>query len=526
MPEMASDLLPSVYRERYAHPMSQTEGVQFPLIYGAQCDTAIQAADLRAISKLCDELRAKDTSEDSVKSRSFLNYCLGNLCSAWSRIDGETANGWRSNTFPIKRSNAIDHFRKALKLDEEASFSWHSEAQTNLGNELAYQGRGIEAMAYWKARLSEQRDAGFVSALSRTRELVWTSHWLNDESHCILFQYEAYRQAKELERHEKETDHPFVLSALGPGGELRALIEHGDENFSSLQNWQDECQPSTHSEGEMSYRQWCLKHRLFANPLILLTDRWIAAKDVLQFPNHVVKVGEGPFLSAAFSSIKREYCFARLLAYEGANGIHPSWENDELFLTDTLDSVHLDGATEKLKTSLRVCFGVFDSLAFLLNRYFQRGAAVSEFRPRWIKENLGHIDNPFLSSLYWLACDLSDTSKIPAGIWKAPQAELSEIRKLRNAVEHGWLRIAVGTPGIWHSDSDFAETITPSELKRLVLLTLRVTRSALVYLTQAVKFHENHQPKDPSLVIPIPAPLLDSPGAISAIFGFGDDKSE
>jgi len=258
----------------------------------------------------------------------------------------------------------------------------------------------------------------------------------------------------------------------------------------------------------------------------LLTDRWIASSDVLQFPNHVVKVGEGPFLPAAFSSMKREYCFARFLAYEGFKNIHPSWENSHLYLTDTLDFVCLDGATEKLKTALRVCFGVFDSLALLLNRYFQCGAAQSEFKPRWIKENLRQIDNPFLNSLYWLACDLTDTSKIPPGVWKVPQAELSELRRLRNAVEHGWLRVAVGKHGVWEPDSDFAETLTPDELKRMTLLTLRVTRSALMYLTMAVKFHEDTRQRAPGLIAPIPTPLLGSPGDINKLFGFGDTEHE
>jgi len=234
--------------------------------FGLRCDAAIDAGDAASIEALCDELRSRDAAAAAEEIRSFLNYCLGNLYSAWSRIEGETADGWRSDQFPVKRSTATDHFRKALKMDVNASFAWHDQARTNLGNELAHQGRGIEALAYWKPRLTRKSDAGFVSALSRARELVWTSRWLNDSSHSHLFQYEACLQARELDARKEETDHPFVLAALGPSGELRELIGYGDAHLDSLLDWQNSSAQSG-TEDDIAYREWCLKRRLFANPV-------------------------------------------------------------------------------------------------------------------------------------------------------------------------------------------------------------------------------------------------------------------
>lgn len=495
-----------------------------PSDFGSACAKAIEKQCRKTLLDLCDELEKRVHVESSLKIRSFFYYLLGNLFSSRSYMEKETAAGWQTQDFPVYRAKSIDCFRECLRLTSDHTVDWHSEAKTNLGNELSQQCRGIEALFYWNPDFSTHGDTPFVSALSRSQFLAWVGQWLNDPNHRTLFIYEAYSQLKLLEEHISSTDHAFVRSSFEEDTNIHELLALGDAQFQSLHNWQHSSEESKASDAELSYRKWCSSHRLFANPINLLTTNQIANQDVLQFPNYVVAAGDGPFLPAAFSSAKREFCFARFLAYEGLNGFHPEYENDLLFLTDTLDYVHLDGATEKVKTSLRVCFGVLDSIAFILNHYFKCESNHCAFSSNWIRNNLSGFKNPFLNALFWLACDLTDTDSIPPDRWKAPQAELSEIRKLRNSIEHGWLRIANGKHHIWDDDSDFARTITPKDLRRVTLLTLRVTNCALLYLTLAIKYNEEENSKDSGLVLPMHTPLIDDPEEISRAFGFDDNE--
>lgn len=492
----------------------------------ANCDQAIEAGDETLIQQLADYIQseAKKTEDDS--RLAIFQYYLGNLSSGLSRIRQESADGWRTDNYPLARSNAIDHYRECLKLNQDANRALSNETTTNLGIELAHQERGIEALAYWNPDFNLNGDTPFVSACSRSRELLRISKYLNDDSHSTLFNYESYRSLKKLKENENATTHGAVLHHLQHDEQANWLIKYGDKNFKKLANWQDKNVSTSSSPEEKAYRSWCLKKGLFANPINLLTENPIADRDILQFPNHTVRLGEGPFLPAAFSSAKREYCFGRFLAYEGSKGIHPAFEDKALYLTDTLDYALLDGSTEKLKTSLRVCFGVLDSLAFILNRYFRCEGKQPSFSSRWIKNCLAEIENPFIDALYWLACDLTDTDSIPASKWKAPRAGLSEIRKLRNSIEHGWLRIASESPKIWKTESDFAQTITPADLKRLVLLTLKVTNSALLYLTLAVKFHELQSGSKDDPTLPMITPLIDDPGSLAELFRLDEDPEE
>ena len=153
--------------------------------------------------------------------------------------------------------------------------------------------------------------------------------------------------------------------------QIAKVMEFGRSKSQTEIEWDKNFPCPNYSDDEKIYRSWCLKNRLFANPLNDITQKWIADQDILQFPNHIVNAGEGPYFSAAFSSLKREYCFARFLAYEGMHGIHPEYENTKMFLTDTLDGERYEGHTEKVKTAFRICFSVLDSLAMLVNKYFE-----------------------------------------------------------------------------------------------------------------------------------------------------------
>ena len=477
-----------------------------------ESDKAISCENQRDIERLIRDLEIRLKTNSPVIEKCYCHYILGNLYSGHSRLLKEDASGWRNDNFPKNLTSEINHLRLA-----EALISAHGQIdadaiRTNLANALSKQRRNIEILDYWKCDFTVQGDASFVSSISKARELLWISHWLNDPSHTHLYQYEAYLLLQELQKHISKKDHSEVINLFNTNTEVINLLEMGGELFSPLENLGKTSDEIKYANKEKEYRAWCLKNRLFANPVNDLTTEWFAARDILQFPNYKVRVGDGPYLSAAFSSLKREYCFARFMAYEGIHKIHPTFENEKLFLTNTLDYVHYSGSIEKIKTSFRICFSVFDSIAFLLNFYFDCNSKVVSFSSRWIKDNFKDKEgNYFIDALYWLACDLTDNPELTSNPikWKAPNPCAAEIRKIRNAIEHGWLRVAEQDSGIWNASSDFAHIVTPGTLQKHTLFVLKLVRAAMLYLCMAVTYNEKSTAKSESFIPTNPILLVD-----------------
>ncbi len=498
-------------------------------VLAEQCDAAISDANEQSINDLI-EVVTKYTSKDcSNEKRCCAHYLLGNLYGTLSSILQESASGWRKNippenisqedataceedNFPINLSAEINHLRQAKALISEETEQIGNEIITNLANAVAHQRRNIEVLNQWVCDFSIEGDAPFVSILSKARELIWISKNLNDESHQHLYQYEAFLLLKHLKDHIHNTDHQSVINTLDNDPEILHYLENGEEFFKPIAGWKTKHKPDSYSHDEKSYRKWCLKERLFVNPINDITTEWIADQDILQFPNHTVSIGDGPFFSASFSALKREFCFARYMAYEGINQIHPKFETDKLFLVNTLDYVDYSGATEKVKAAFRICFSVLDSLSSLMNAYFQCNAKGASFTPKWIKDHFkGNDENHFIDALYWLSCDLFDNEKVFKNPqkWKAPNPSASEIRKIRNAIEHGWLRVAEGECTIWDKDNDFAYLVTPQQLQAHTLFLLKLVRSAMLYLTMAVKLNEASETEESGIVVQSPLDIID-----------------
>ena len=476
------------------------------------CDAAILDSNEQNIQDLIKTATKYTTETYSNEERCYAHYLLGNLHGKLVWILKEDASGWRNNNYPKNITAEINHLRQAKALISERTEQIRSKIVTNLANAVTHQRRNIEVLNQWVCDFNIEGDAPFVSALSKARELIWISRNLNDESHKHLYQYEAFLLLKHLKDHIHNTDHQSIISTLNNDPEILYYLENGAAFFKPLADWQTKHTSEEYSPEEKSYRKWCLKGRLFVNPINDITTEWIADQDILQFPNHTVKIGDGPFFAASFSALKREFCFARYMAYEGFNQIHPKFETDKLFLVNTLDYVDYSGTTEKVKAAFRICFSVLDSLAAVTNSYFKCGSNNISFSPKWIRENFQKSDNNFfIDALYWLSCDLFENEKIVSDPqkWKAPNPQSSEIRKIRNAIEHGWLRVAESECTIWDKDNDFAYLVTPQQLQAHTLFLLKLVRSAMLYLTMAVKLNEASGTEERGIVVQSPLDIMD-----------------
>lgn len=477
----------------------------------ASSDKAICNGEESEIRTIVTLLEQKLTHENGAVAKCYAHYLLGNLRTKLALIAGESAAGWRQGTYPTNLTAGINHLRQAKALISNKTEVIRGEIQTNLANALACQRRNIEVLEDWNSDFSLKGDAPFVSALAKARELIWISRWLSDNGHAKLYQYEAYLLLKELEANLTNTDHSAVINALQNDAVIIKLIK-SEESFKPLSGWSKQYSADSYGDDEKEYRAWCLDNRLFANPINNISKEWIADKDVLQFPNHVVSIGDGPYFAAAFSSLKREYCFARHMAFEGIHEIHPKYENEQLFLVNTLDYVHYSGAVEKTKTAFRICFSVLDSLAALMSAYFQCKAEQAAYKPNWIRDNFkDKAENPFVDALYWLSCDLLDDEKTVSdpNKWKAPNPSSSEIRRIRNAIEHGWLRVAEQKQTIWEKDNDFAYVLSPEDLQKQTLFLLKIVRAAMHYLCMAVTYNEKSKKTEEKVIMPNPLPMID-----------------
>ena len=476
---------------------------------GIQCDKAISSSNKRDIRKLVQKLEKFLENDVSRNYRCYIYYFLGNLYSKLSVLLGEKASGWRNDDYPEQLTTEINCFRQAKELLSEDSKALENEIRTNLANALARQGRSMEIFDEWECDFNIQGDAPFVSTLSKAEELLRLSSWLNDHNHTHIYQYEAYLLIKKLQSNVSKTSHQQIIKSLKSNRIVR-LLKNGDKLSAAFSDWQRKHNANSYNTSEKQYRAWCLSRNLFVNPLNNITKEWIADQDILQFPDHTVFLGDGPYFSAAFSSLKREFCFARFMAFEGVHGMHPTYEDEKLFLTDTLDYVRYNGTIEKIKTAFRICFSVLDSIAFLMNSYFQCNARKSSFSPKWIKENFkNQNENYFIDSLYWLSCDLTDNPVLTgnADKWKAPKPAIAEIRKIRNAIEHGWLRVAEKET-IWETENDFAHLISTEELYKQTLSLLKLVRSAILYFCMAVSYDEKLKHPE-GVVVSTPTPLID-----------------
>lgn len=465
-------------------------------------DNAIFSGNTEEIKNIIEILEPQLNDNRSDEKNGYIRYILANLYSRLSGILHEHASNWRSNQYPINLTYEINQLRLGAVACPP---NIKEQLETNLAIALTQQRRTYEALDLWHTDYSIKGDAPFVSSRAKAKELLWISYWLNDPSHSQLYQYEAYKLLKALKEKIPETDHPQIIECFENDNEIIRLLEEGEKKFKDLADWDKEYDGDSYESDEKKYRLWCLEHKLFANPINDLTKNWIADKDILQFPDHTTGIELIPYFSAAFSSIKREFCFARFLAYESEYALHPSYEEKQLFLTNTLDFVDYSGSIEKTKTSLRICFSIFDSISFLMNAYFSCNSKHTAFSPRWIKENFKDKEtNYFIDSLYWLSCDLTDNPDLTINPekWKAPNPNSAEIRRIRNSIEHGWLRVSEGAITKEETNSDFAYIVPPHDLRAHTFTVLKLARAAMFYLCMAVSYNEKEVKKrDPSKLI-------------------------
>jgi len=431
----------------------------------------------------------------------LLEYFRAN---AWAVLQShETADPWDwEHRFLGKQ---IYHLRKCIAHPDFAQLEEIRRCQvfTNLGNQMDTVGRFVEALDYWEQAIALRPSFGMAVG-NRGRGLEAYARSLYDHGHKMLFLKFAYSSLTAALSPDAEYEGPYP-QALAYFGELRKQIE---EHVSDL----DDIKLHDHGMGEtpdeQEYRRWCLRHKLFLNPLNDLGPHSIANRDILMLPSFFTKADEPPTLVGFFNQLKQEYASARWLLYQGsqADSVHLSDRGVRLY--NTLDYSSHCFAVEQTKIAFRMTYSLLDKLAFFLNDYLQLGMTDRDiyFKTIWyqhrgakpfpLRPQFKNLDNWPFRGLFWLAKDLFDEQ-----FSDVIEPDAREFYVIRNRLEHSYVRVHEGLltdtpPGLEIFSSRLAYSITRDDLKAKTLRLFKLVRAAMIYLMLGMHREEVRKAKE------------------------------
>ena len=430
-----------------------------------------------------------------------LHYFRAN---AWAGKRLAKPQGWRwiseeinSELLCLRQAAAHPDFSQLDKVQR-------AQIHTNLGNLLNHIGRFVEAVEAWDDAIALVPRMGMANG-NRGIGLSYFGSQLYDPGHSAMLGLAARDALRRALAPDAIVDSPGLEPAFAS---FQRYAEAIDQQLGALK---DEDLRSRklfslgRSRAERAYRQWCLDHRLFLNPLNDLGADPIAAHDILNLPT-LVEEGLGkdfgpPTAIRHFNVLKQEYVTARYALYEAmsARGVH--FSDRGVLLYDTMDFPAFGFAVERAKLAFRAAYALLDKAAYFLNDYFQLGHGERQvsFRNLWFRPKGKDLHPRFdgtanwpLRGLFWLSKDMFDDA-----FRSVTRPDARELYELRNHLEHKFVAV--------HDDilADMAASrrqpskglydIEFSDLTARALRQLKLSRAALIYLSLGVHAEERRR---------------------------------
>lgn len=476
-------------------------------ILGSGIDASFDSKELSGLEhaiKLGIELETRDLTPPL---EAELFYFLGN---AWGNIrnlkrqDEEGVWDWATEEL----QNEFIYFRKALS---EPGFSTlaasrQCEILTNLANCFDFVGRFSEAIEYWDRALEINPEFGMAIG-NKGYGISFYALALYDEGQRAVFLKYAYDFLKKAVSYREGVLHPHAKDGFEE--RKKALEEAVKENVFKLVVEPDNY-PLGETEAEKSYRLWCLKNRLFINPLNDILPFSISARDVLTTPSIILQLGEGPHYQGFFNQMKQEFVSARYFFFEGINTEGPHFSDKGVLLYNTMDYPVYSLSIEKVKAAFRMVYSIFDKFAYFLNVYLELGIPErkikfrtfwynSQKRKRGLKSVFLRRENWPLRGLFWLSKDLYEDEP---GFKEAIEPEAQEIADIRNRLEHKYLKIHDDL--LYDPDSYFAKSysftkdklaisLRRREFENKTLKLLKLVRAGFIYLSLGIELEERRK---------------------------------
>ncbi len=265
------------------------------------------------------------------------------------------------------------------------------------------------------------------------------------------------------------------------------------------------------TEDERTYRRWCLRERLFINPLNDAYTQSVAATDALHLPSHAYRIDEPPRFPAYFNLLKQEYVSARYRLYRAIYEQGSEFAMRDVLLLDNGEGQLLGHYTEDLRASFRSAYAIFDKVGLFLNDYFGLGIEPEKvtFRNVWfensqspkseIRSKFEGYQNWPLRGLYFLSKDLFDRD-----FEEVADPDTVKLSRLRNQAEHRFLSFQ---SLLTEQSTDTHQFISIDEFEDKALRLLKMARETLIYLSLAMhreeKLREQGNSDKGTLGIPI-----------------------
>ncbi|MCD4746039.1 MAG: hypothetical protein K8R58_07055 [Bacteroidales bacterium] len=454
---------------------------------------------LHAGIKLADAI---DIENFDTYSKAVLLYFIGN---AWSYIQNIKYPNEEFHLETDELEKQIKYYRKAYALIKKCDDKFITcQILTNIGNLFSHIGRFSEAQEYFNLCL--EIDSNFGMAIgNKGFGLFYYARVIFEPVQQFIFMQYARKNLLESQVTEDvyiDANNAFQsviqqIESAYPIGQLDDYKDY-DNYYKGL------------SDTEVEYRQWCAKNRLFINPLNDVFLDSVVAHDYLFTPSMVLEFNEKPIYQTIFNQLKQEYVSARYLYFESLSQNKAHFSDKDVVLMDTLDYAVYSLPLEKVKITFRICYSLFDKIAYLINLYLKLGHDANRvnFRNIWynkgnkkngLKNELLVSKNWLLRGLFWLSKDLDEK-----GFDSPIEPEAKEIVTIRNFLEHKSFKIVESFNPKWTEQSETYE-IERSLFYEKTLKILKLSRSALMYLSFLIYVEESQRKErmDEKLVMPV-----------------------
>lgn len=390
---------------------------------------------------------------------------------------------------PVEYEKEIYHLRLALNCLDAVEAVEACQVLTNLGCAFSHIGRYVEAQYYFDWALRIKPDFGMALG-NKGYGLYLYAREIFDDTHQFIF----LRCARNLlmEATGKTDVYPDTRDFF------RELANHITNSYPPELWNEDVTYPDILENSlaeEKDYRLWCIDQDLFLNPLNDVMRQAIVARDVLHTPNVTLRREDKPIYLSLFNQIKQEFVSARFFFYEGAYKEEKHFSDSDVTLYRVFDMPLYSMNVEKVKIAFRLCYSIFDKIAYLLNIYLKLGVDLNRvsFRNVWheggnvrkpLRTDIFNANKKALRGLFWLSKDLDEKDGSPI------EPEAREIATIRNYIEHKSFKVVEARNPCWDESPETYE-IEQDDFYDKTLRLLRLTRSALLYLSAAIYEEES-----------------------------------
>jgi len=442
------------------------------------------------------------------KLKSQIPFIYYNLAIAWGSLDVFVNNLEETAAWKWHNKEADEELianRMALKTGiDSTDFGPHFFV--HYGNLLSKNGRIVNAIESWKKALKINPCFCMANGNLGIGLYLYGLHLYHGKYKAIMLKIARQYLKKAVDC----LDDGITFEAASAFKEHIVKIEEmlPAAFLEEKANWDKRSLGLT--DMERNYRLWCLENNFFLNPFNDILQDSFCASDMLSTPTMFVGKGKGPRYQGLFNVMKEEFISARMFLYESINENGSDFIDNDSFYYDCMDDSVFGNKTQKMKVAFRMFYSILDKVAYFLYDYLELEAQMTSkiskkvyFRNIWnydfddngmIAANFDNKKNWPMKGLYWISRDIFENNE---KFIKALEPDAAEMNRLRNAIEHKYLKVF---PNMNfkeikedHKIDTLAKKITIEDLKTKTIKLLKLSREALIYLSLSVNQEEKFE---------------------------------